>query len=242
VTTLKTGQIVARTGLSRQTISQYAALGYIPGAKQKPSGRWEFVRSPQLDEWTTRVGRITNIQRQRQLLHQDEAEVRRLERKAAKLRISPGSRNSKRRLLELTRAIAEKRAAITDHLTTRELAKATGRSRRWITGRARSIPGARRAGNKFLFEKSQLLSDWIHRERRLHDAERKLMTGDIRFPRSRMAWILLQSFRYKRDVLRAVSRMPFDKWPKDEREQFAKEFRGMVNEIRRATGVTLNAS
>src|SRR5207247_2332970 len=83
-----------------------------------------------------------------------EAEVRRLERKAAKLRTSPGSRHGKRRLLELTRAIAEKRAAIVDHLTTRELAKATGRSRRWITGRARSIPGARRARNKLVFEKS----------------------------------------------------------------------------------------
>jgi hypothetical protein len=237
--TIKTGEIVTRAGFSRQTISQYAALGYIPGARRKTSGRWEFVRSPQLDEWLTRAGRITSIRRRRQTLHQDEAEVRRLERKAAKLRTSPGSRHGKRRLLELTRAIAEKRAAIVDHLTTGELAKATGRSRRWITGRARSIPGARRARNKLVFEKSQLLSDWIHRERRLRDVERKLMPGDIRFPRSRMAWILLQSFRYKRDVLSEISRVSFGKWPKDERDEFAKEFRNMVRDIQRATGVTL---
>jgi hypothetical protein len=240
--TTKTGEIVTRAGLSRQTVSQYAALGYIPGARRKTSGRWEFVRSPQLDEWLTRAGRITSIQRRRQILHQDEAEVRRLERKAAKLRTSPGSRHGKRRLLELTRAIAEKRAAIVDHLTTRELAKATGRSRRWITGRARSIPGARHARNKLVFEKSQLLSDWIHRERRLRDVERKLMPGDIRFPRSRMAWILLQSFRYKRDVLSEINRVPFGKWPKDERDEFEKEFRNMVREIQRATGLTLNGS
>lgn len=240
--TIKTGEIVARAGLSRQTISQYAALGYIPGARRKTSGRWEFVPSPELDQWLTRAGRITSIQRRRQILHQDEAEVRRLERKAAKLRTSPGSRHGKRRLLELTRAIAEKRAAFVDHLTTRELAKATGRSRRWITGRARSIPGARRGRNKLVFEKSQLLSDWIHCERRRRDAERKLMPGDIRFPRSRMAWILLQSFRYKRDVLSEISRVPFGKWPKHERDEFAKEFRNMVREIQRATGLTLNES
>src|SRR5882724_6306763 len=203
---IKTGEVVARTGLSRQTISQYAARGYIPGAQRTRSGRWGFSWSQQLADWMTRVGRVTQIRRRRQILHQDEADIRRLERKAAKLRTTAGSRHGKRRLVELTRAIAEKRAAIVDHLTTRELAKATGRSRRWITGRARSIPGARRARNKLVFEKSQLLSDWIHRERRRRDAERKLMPGDIRFPRSRMAWILLQSFRYKRDVLSEISR------------------------------------
>ena len=238
--TIKTGEIVARAGLSRQTISHYSALGYIPGAKRKPSGRWQFVRSPQLDEWMKRVGRVTGIRRRRQLLHQDEAEVLRLERKAAKLRTSPGSRQSKRRLLELTRAIAEKRAAISDYLTTRELAKSTRRSRRWVTGRARSIPGARRLRNKFVFEKSEALSEWMYRERRLRDVERKLMPGDIRFPRSRMAWILLHSFRYKRDVLREISRVPFEKWPKDERQEFAKEFRDMVHQIQRAAGVTLH--
>lgn len=240
--TVKTGEIVARSGLSRQTVSQYAALGYIPGAKRKTSGRWEFVRSPQLDEWLTKAGRITSIHRRRQILHQDEAEVRRLERKAAKVRTSPGSRHGKQRLLELTRLIAEKRAAIADHLTTRQLAKATGRSRRWITGRARSIPGSRRVQNKFVFEKSQLLSDWIHRERRRRDAERQLMPGDIRFPRSRGAWILRESFRYKRNILSEISLVPFQEWPKDERQEFATEFRDMVREIQRATGVTLNDS
>jgi HAMP domain-containing protein len=51
---------------------------------------------------------------------------------------------------------------------------------------------------------------------------------------------LLHSFRYKRDVLREISRVPFEKWPKDERQEFAKEFRDMVHQIQRATGVTLN--
>lgn len=236
---IKTGEIVARTELSRQTVSRLAALGYIPGARRKASGRWEFVRSSELDEWMAREGRVTRIRRRRQILHPDEAEIRRLERKAAKLRTSPGSRHGRRRLVELTQTIAQKRAAISDYMTARDLSKTTGRSRRWVTGRARAIPGAKLIQNKFVFEKSAMLSEWIFRERRLRDVERKLMPGDIRFPRSRMAWILLQSFRYKRDVLSEISRVPFGKWPKDERDEFAKEFRNMVRDIQRATGVTL---
>jgi hypothetical protein len=239
---IKTGEVVVRTELSRQTISRLAALGYIPGASRKTSGRWEFVRSPELDEWMAREGRVTRIRRRRQILHPDEADIRRLERKAAKLRTSPGSRHGRRRLVELTQMIAQKRAALSDYITARDLSKASGRSRRWVTGRARTIPGARLIQNKFAFEKSATLSEWIFRERRLRDVERKLMPGNIRFPRSRMAWILLQSFRYKRELLSEISRIPFEKWPKDERDEFAKEFRNMVREIQRVTGVTLNQS
>jgi DNA-binding transcriptional MerR regulator len=232
---VKTGEVVARTGLSRQTISQYATLGYIPGAERTRSGRWRFSWSQHLADWMTRVGRVTQIRRRRQILHQDEADIRRLERKAAKLRTTPGSRHGKRRLLELTRTIAEKRAALTDYLTTPELAKATGRSRRWITGRARSIPGARRVKNRFVFEKSQPLSDWIHRERRLRGLERRLAAGDIRFPRSRRAWLLLDTYRYEQTVLREANLAPFSDWPKEERREFEEKFQKMVKEIQRAT-------
>jgi DNA-binding transcriptional MerR regulator len=235
---IKTGEVVLRSGFSRQTISQYATLGLIPGAKRKKSGRWEFAQSPQLDDWLIRAGRFTRIRHRRQLLHLDEEEVRRLELKAAKLRKSPGSRHAKPRLLELTRAIAEKRAAISDHLTTRELANATRRSRRWITGRAKSIPGARRLKNRLVFEKSEQLSDWIHQERRLRDLERRLVPG-VRFPRSRMAWVLLDTFRYEQGVLREVSQESFAEWSNDEQEEFAKRFRNMVREIQRATGLTI---
>jgi DNA-binding transcriptional MerR regulator len=236
---MKMGEVAQRAGLSRQWISRLASLGMVPGAKRTPSGRWQFTASKTLDEWMARVGRVTRIRRRRQMLHQDEAEVRLLERKAAKLITSPGSRHRKQRLLELTQAIAAKRAAISDHLTVRELARGTGRSRRWVTGRARSIPGAGMLRNKLIFEKSEALADWIQRERTLRDLERKLLPGDIRFPRSRMAWILLHSFRYKRGVLREISRVPFAKWSKDERLEFAKEFRDMVRDIQRATGPTL---
>ena len=236
---IKTGKVVARTGLSRQTISRLAALGYIPGAKRKSSGRWVFTDSQQLDDWMTGAGRVTRIRRRRQVLHQDEAEIRRLERKAAKLRTSAGSRRAKQRLSELTNAIAKKRAMIVDHLTARELAKATGRSRRWVTGRAGSIPGARMLQNKFVFEKSDALSDWIHRERRLREVERKLLPGDIRFPRSRMAWVLLDTYKYERGVLREINRVPFAEWPKNEQRAFAKDFRHMVREIQRGTGIAL---
>jgi len=170
-------------------------------------------------------------------LHQDEADIRRLERKAAKLRTTAGSRHGKRRLVELTRAIAEKRAALADHLTTRELAKATGRSRRLITGRAQSIPGARRVQNRLVFEKSQRLSDWIHRERRLRDLDRRLTPGDIRFPRSRMAWLLLDTYKYEQTVLRETNLIPFSDWPKEQRRAFEKRFKEMVKQIQRATGI-----
>lgn len=187
----------------------------------------------------TRVGRVTRIRRRRQVLHQDEAEVRQLERKVAKLRTSAGSRQAKQRLLELRDAIAKKRAMVSDYMTARQLANATGRSRRWVTGRMRSIPGARTIQNRFLFEKSEALSGWIHRERRLRDLERKLLPGDIRLPRSRMAWILLDTFRYERGVLREINRVHFAEWPKDEQRQFAKTFRHLVREIQRGTGITL---
>jgi predicted DNA-binding transcriptional regulator AlpA len=235
---MKMGEVAQRAGLSRQWISRLASLGMVPGAKRTPSGRWQFTASKTLDEWMTRVGRVTRIRRRRQLLHQDEAEVRLLERKATKLMTAPGSRHGKQRLLELTQAIAAKRVAISDHLTVRELARATGRSRRWVTG-ARSIPGAGMLRNKLIFEKSEALADWIHRERRLREVERKLLPGDIRFPRSRMAWVLLDTYKYERGVLREINRVPFAKWSKDEQRAFAKDFRHMVREIQRGTGITL---
>src|SRR5207248_5318715 len=139
-----------------------AARGEIPGAQRRRSGRWDFPESAQLNDWMERMGRRTRIRRRRQLLHQDEADVQRLERKAAKLRCSPHSKRGKHRLLELTARITAKRAAVSDYLTARQLAKATGRSRRWVTSRARSIPGARMIQNKFVFPKSDGLSDWIH--------------------------------------------------------------------------------
>jgi predicted DNA-binding transcriptional regulator AlpA len=236
---MKMGEVAQRAGLSRQWISRLASLGLVPGAKRTRSGRWHFNPSNALDEWMTCVGRVTRIRRRRQLLHQDEAEVRRLENKAAKLRASPGSRHGKQRLLELTQAIAAKRAAISDHLTVREVARATGRSRRWVTGRAPSIPGAGMLPNKFIFEKSEALSDWIQRERRLRDLERKLLPGDMRLPRSRMAWVLLDTYKYERGVLREINAVPFSDWPKEEQREFAKRFREMVKQIQRQTSITL---
>lgn len=236
---MKTGEVVRRSGLSRQWLSRMAALGEIPGAKRTRSGRWEFTSSQQLDEWMARTGRRTRIRRRRRLLHQDEAEVQRLQRKAAKLWSSPRSKDARRRLEELTGEIAAKRAAVRDYMTARQLAVATGRSRRWVTGRARSIPGALMAQNKFVFSKSQSLSDWIHREQRLCELERRLLPGDIRFPRSRMAVILLTTFRYERAVLREINQLPFSDWPKAEQREFAKTFGHMVHEIRHAAGVHL---
>ena len=92
--------------------------------------------------------------------------------------------------------------------------------------------------NKFVFSKSESLSDWIHRERRVCELERRLQPGDIRFPRSRMAVLLLDTFRYERTVLREINQVPFSEWPKDEQLEFAKTFRHMVCEVRRATGLT----
>ena len=238
---MKMGEIAQRAGLSRQWISRLADLGMIPGAERTPSGRWHFKPSTVLDEWLTRVGRMTRIRRRRQLLHQDEAEVRRLEKKAAKLRTSPGSRHGKQRLLELTQAIAARRAAISDHLTVRELARATGRSRRWVSGRAQAVPGAGMLRNKWIFEKSEALSDWIQSERRLRNLERKLLPGDIRFPRSHIAWLLSDTYRYERSVLQDTNRVPFSEWQKEEQREFTKRFREMVKQIQRATGITLNA-
>ena len=235
------GEVAQRAGLSRQWISRLASLGIVPGAKRTPSGRWHFTASKTLDDWMARVGRVTRIRRRRQLLHQDEAEVRLLERKAAKLITSPGSKHGKQRLLELTQVIAAKRAAISDHLIVRELARATGRSRRWVTGRARSIPGAGMVRNKLIFEKSEALSDWIQRERRLRDLDRKLLPGDMRLPRSRMAWLLLDTYKYQRAVLRETNAVPFAQWPKEEKREFANRFREMVKQIQRETRITLTA-
>ena len=91
--------------------------------------------------------------------------------------------------------------------------------------------------NKFVFPKSDGLSDWIHRERRLCELERRLLPGDIRLPRSRIAVLLLDTFRYERTVLREINESPFSKWSKDEQHEFARAFRHMVHEIRRAAGL-----
>ena len=92
--------------------------------------------------------------------------------------------------------------------------------------------------NKFVFSKSESLSDWIHREQPLCQLERRLLPGDIRFPRSRMAVLLLDTFRYERTVLREINQLTFSEWPKAEQREFAKTFGHMVHEIRRAAGLT----
>ena len=231
------GEVVRRTGLSRQWVSRMAALGAIPGASRKPSGRWEFSESKKLEDWLDDTRRRTRIRMQRRALHQDEAELRRLERKRAKLRTSPLARNAKRRLAELNAEIAIKRAAVRDYLNARQVAEATGRSRRWVTGQARSIPGARMLHNHFVFPKSHALSEWIHRERRIRDLERRMLPGDIRIPRSPIATVLFQTFRYERIVLREFSMLPLSEWPANARDEFAKDFSHMANEIRRAAGL-----
>ena len=53
-----------------------------------------------------------------------------------------------------------------------------------------------------------------------------------------MAVLLLDTFRYERTVLREINQVPFSEWPKDEQLEFAKTFRHMVCEVRRATGLT----
>lgn len=93
--------------------------------------------------------------------------------------------------------------------------------------------------SKFVFEKSNELSDWIYRERRLRDLERKLLPGDVRFSRSRMAWVLLDTWKYERGVLREINRLPFAEWSSDEQRAFTKDFRHMVSQIQSATGITL---
>ncbi len=230
------GELVRSTGLSRQWISRIAAFGEVPGARRKSSGRWDFCSSPKLEEWIERMGRRTRIRRRLRFLHQDEADVRRLERKTAKVRTSPRTKDAKRRLTELAEQIAAKRGAISDHLTARDLAKATGRSHRWVTGVARSVPGVRMSKNQFLFEKSETLSEWIHQQRRLRDLEKKMIPGDVRIPRSAIGTVLLETFRYERTVLRELSRYPFWEWPESEQQDFAKRFNRMVNEIQRAVG------
>jgi DNA-binding transcriptional MerR regulator len=236
---IKTGKVVSRTGLSRQTISKHAALGNIPGARRTPSGRWVFTQSKMLDDLMARVGRATRIRRRKFYLHQDEAEIRRLQHKVAKIRTQATSRGAKRRLRELTAEIQRRRIALGHHLTAREIAKATGRSRRWVTGRARSIPGVRVLQNKFVFAKSDALSNWIHRERRLREVERNIVPGNFRFHRSPTAFVSLDTFRYERGVLRAINQAPFSEWPIEQQRDFVKTFRNMVREVQRATGVTL---
>jgi HAMP domain-containing protein len=54
-----------------------------------------------------------------------------------------------------------------------------------------------------------------------------------------MAWLLLDTFKYERGILREINREPFAEWSKDEQGAFAKDFRHMVREIQRGTGITL---
>jgi hypothetical protein len=53
-----------------------------------------------------------------------------------------------------------------------------------------------------------------------------------------MAFLLLDTFRYERSVLREINQLAFSEWPKGEQREFAKTFRHMVHEIRRAAGLT----
>src|SRR5437016_1516038 len=100
--TTRMAELVRRTGLSRQWISRLAALGQVPGARRRSSGRWHFWNSAALENWIKQMGRRTRIRIRRRFLHQDEAEVRRLHRKIANLRTTPLARNARARLLQLT--------------------------------------------------------------------------------------------------------------------------------------------
>ena len=138
--------------------------------------------------------------------------------------------------MELTEQIAAK-GAIRDYMTAPELAKATARSRRWVTGKVRSIPGARMVQNRFVFPKSELLSEWMHQQRRIRELERRMFSGNTRIPHSTIATLTVETLRYERIVLRELSRFPLREWPDEARRDFENDLGHMLHEVQRAAGM-----
>jgi predicted DNA-binding transcriptional regulator AlpA len=232
--TMRMSQVAQKTGFSRQWISRMAANGEVPDAVRTKAGRWRFKDSPEFMDWVARMGRWSQIRYRKRFLHQDEAELRRLEKKLAKIRVTAESRANKKRVTELTQLISERRAALSDVMTTEQVAAAVKRSRRWVTNMAPEIPGAHFSKNRHLFQKSNALAAWIRAERRISELDRKMFAGNRRWRRSSTFSAFHALLRCQRDIRRCLIFNPFEDWEPGAQKAFVRDFNSMVKGIEQA--------
>jgi hypothetical protein len=197
-----------------------AAKGEIPGAIRSKSGRWRLKNSPELDEWVERTHRRVRGLWRHRILHRDETEIRKLEWRLARIRTSGAVRAKREKVEELTKLIAEKRAAVTNVMTTGQVADAVRRSRRWVTRMAPKIPGTQFLKNKIVFLKSDALAQWIKAQRRISELDRKMIKGDARFRQSPIGEACHAFMRCQRDIRRCMVFHPFDTWPPGAQQRF----------------------
>lgn len=126
-------------------------------------------------------------------------------------------------LSKLSREITTAQDNVRDYLKTDEIARMTGRSKRWVTSVAHLIPGVTVAKNRMVFRKSDALAAWVWREQLAKQAENR---RPPRFKRSRLPppARLLLDLRELRLVADNFFRMcPLHVWPPKAREAFELE-------------------
>lgn len=220
--------LAEQSGYTRQWLSRMAALGDIPGATRTASGRWKFVNSPTFETWLSEQ-REQNRARMRYTIYRDVYAVEALRDKREKAwRCLDGTiENFKRKMKKLRDEITIAEANVSDCLTANEIARLTGRSKRWVTTHAHLIPGVAVSKNRLLFRKSDMLAEWVWREKQAKRAEnRKPSRSRILYfhPPTRLLSDLRQLRRLSDDLLRGY---PLHVWP----AKFQEEFKIAANEL-----------
>ena len=180
------------------------------------------------------MGRCSQIRDRRRFLRQAEAQVRRLKRKLAKIRVFSESRAIRKRVAELTQLIAEKRAAISDVMTAEQIAAAILRSRRWVTSIAPDIPGAHFSKNRHLLPEIKH-SHPVDKGRASH--QRTGPENDCRRP---VVGVPLDPLPLPRPIAlparlrRCLVFNPFDEWEPTTRDDFIRQFNSLIKGIEQA--------
>ncbi len=220
--------LAEQSGYTRQWLSRMAALGAIPGAARTASGRWKFVKSPTFESWLLEQ-REQNKARMRHTIYRDvhAVEVLRDKREKAWNCLDGTIENFKRKMKKLRDEITIAEAKVSDYLSAKEIALLTGRSKRWVTSLAHLIPGVAVSKNRLMFRKSDMLAEWVRREKQAKRAENRKPPRPRTFyfhPPSHLLSNLRQLRRLSDDLLR---RYPLRVWP----AKFQEEFRCDANEL-----------
>ncbi len=224
--------LVERSGHTRQWISKMASQGIIPGAYRRLSGRWSFPDSPELRNWIACEARLKKVRMQR-CLHRDEQAVQVLQtrRKAMWKRFGTPGAKYRKQMEELAEQIQVAKEAVNDCLDCWDIAKETGRSKRWVSNLAYQIPGVSMRKNKLVFQKSAELAEWIEREKRVR-------LWELQKPRSTRGYGTPQPDRLLSDARRfrlvantMLRNHPPKFWPQVFREQFVQEICGLCLDL-----------
>jgi hypothetical protein len=168
---IRAKDLAAKCKICRSSLNESSRRGKVPGAHQRENGRWDYPDHPRLPEFIRTTRRRSEFVRRKQLnltaaeferrLRQAKADLKTATDAAKRFPSNESQALVKRCEARIMQLNAERQS---DYLLTRDVADKASCSQRRVAKLGLEIPGCERLGGRFIFRKSEDLSQWIHRD------------------------------------------------------------------------------